>query len=228
MNEPTQAKVIPWSYSSITLYQQCPKKYYHIRVVKDITEPKTDAIFYGEEVHKAAEDFVMKDTPIPGKFSQFAPVLEKIKSMPGQKTAEFKMGLRQNGEACGFFDPQVWLRGIADLVIVNGEEARIIDYKTGKSSKYADTKQLDLMALCTFAHFPEVQKIKGALLFLVCSDLIKRDYTRDDFLGIMRDWTTNYSWLAKTYKENIWNPKPNFTCRSYCPVINCVHNGRNT
>ena len=28
-----------WSYSSITLFDQCPKKYYHLRVAKDIKEP---------------------------------------------------------------------------------------------------------------------------------------------------------------------------------------------
>jgi hypothetical protein len=220
-------KPIAWSYSSMTLFQQCAKKYHHIRILKDVSEPKTEAIMYGESVHKACEDYVLKDAPLPPQFSQFEPVLEKLKSMPGDKYAEFKMGLREEGTACGFFDDGVWLRGIADLVIVNGDEARIVDYKTGKTSKYADTKQLDLMALCTFAHFPAVQKIKGGLLFLVCKDLIKRDYTRDDVLGIMRDWTTNYSWLSKTYKENVWNPKPNFSCRSYCPVTSCTHNGRN-
>lgn len=221
-------KPIAWSYSAITLYQQCPKKYYHIRVAKDVVEPKTDAIYYGEEVHKAAEEYVMKGTPIPPKFSQFESVLTMFKNMEGEKYPEYKMGLRENGEPCGFFDEQVWLRGIADLIVINGDEARIVDYKTGKSSKYADTKQLDLMALCTMAHFPQVEKIKAGLLFLVCKDLIKREYTRGDFLGIMREWTTQYSWLKKTYKEDVWNPKPNFSCRSYCPVVTCVHNGRNT
>jgi hypothetical protein len=33
---------IVWSYSSLGLFQQCPKKYYHLRVVKDYVEPETE------------------------------------------------------------------------------------------------------------------------------------------------------------------------------------------
>jgi hypothetical protein len=220
-------KSIPWSYSSITLFQQCPKKYYHLRVAKDIVEPETEVLLYGTRVHEAAEKFVRDGEDLPPEFSQFHPPLEKLRDMPGEKYCEHKMGITERGEPCEFFSPQVWLRGVADLIVVDGDKARIIDYKTGKSAKYADTKQLDLMALCTFAHFPQVNEIKGGLLFLVCHDLVKRSYTRDDVLGIMRDWTANYSWLSKTYKENVWNPRPNFSCRSYCPVLTCLHNGRN-
>lgn len=215
-----------WSYSAIGLFEQCPKKYYHIKVVKDVVEPQSDAILYGELVHTAAENFIKDGTPIPPQFEQFVEPLQLLNAMPGEKHCEFRMGLTELGEPCGFFDPNVWLRGIADLIIIDGEEAKIIDYKTGKSSKYADTKQLDLMALCTFAHFPQVQTIKAGLLFLVCEDFIKRKYVRGDVLGIMREWTERYQWLAKTYEEDVWNPKPNFTCRQYCPVVSCVHNGR--
>jgi len=221
------SKPISWSYSSITLFQQCPKKYYHLRVAKDIVEPETEVLLYGKRVHEAAEKYVKDGVPIPPEFEQFAPVIDKLSSVPGEKYCEHKMGITERGEPTGFFSDNVGLRGVADLIIVDGDKARIVDYKTGKSAKYADTKQLDLMALCTFAHFPQVNEIKGGLLFLVCHDLIKRSYTRDDVLGIMRDCTANYSWLVKTYQENVWNPRPNFSCRSYCPVLNCVHNGRN-
>jgi hypothetical protein len=215
-----------WSYSAIGLFEQCPKKYYHIKVVKDTVEPQSEAILYGELVHTAAENFIKDGTPIPPQFKEFAEPLQLLNDMPGEKHCEFRMGLTELGEPCGFFDPKVWLRGIADLIIVDGEEAKIIDYKTGKSSKYADTKQLDLMALCTFAHFPQVQTIKAGLLFLVCEDFIKRKYVRGDVIGIMREWTERYQWLVKTYQEGVWNAKPNFTCSQYCPVVSCVHNGK--
>jgi hypothetical protein len=34
----------------------------------------------------------------------------------------------------------------------------MIDYKTGKNAKYADMKQLDLMAGAIFVHYPEVHE----------------------------------------------------------------------
>jgi len=40
-------KPITWSYSSLALYQQCPKKYYHLKVAKDIKEELGEAIVFG-------------------------------------------------------------------------------------------------------------------------------------------------------------------------------------
>ena len=51
----TQVKKFTWSYSSISQFKQCPKKYYHIKVLKDIKETETEAILYGKRVHKSAE-----------------------------------------------------------------------------------------------------------------------------------------------------------------------------
>jgi hypothetical protein len=32
--------------------------------------------------------------------------------------------------------------------------------------------------------------------------------------------------LDMAYKEDVWNPKENFTCRQWCPVVSCPHNGK--
>ena len=96
--------------------------------------------------------------------------------MEGDKICELKMGLTADLEACTFFADDVWFRGIADLLIVNNETATVVDYKTGKSSKYADKGQLELMALAVFKHFPKVKKVKAGLLFVVCNDLVKDTY----------------------------------------------------
>ena len=42
-----------WSYSSITLFDQCPKKYYHLKVAKDVSEPESEAMRYGKDLHLA-------------------------------------------------------------------------------------------------------------------------------------------------------------------------------
>jgi hypothetical protein len=215
-----------WSYSSITLFHQCPKKYHHLRVVKDIVEPKTEQLLYGEQLHKAAELYIKDGTPLPEQFLFIKSQLDTLNAIEGQKLCEYKMGLSDDGKPCGFFDQQVWWRGIADLVIVKDKTAFIIDYKTGRNAKYADTKQLDFLAMATFAHFPEVERIKGALMFVVSNDFIKKDYVRGDFLGLLRDALYLYVPLESAYTQDVWNPKPNFTCRNYCAVHSCIHNGK--
>jgi len=220
-----------WSYSSITLFDQCPRKYYHLRVAKDIVEPPSEAMMYGTDVHKAAEDFIRDGTPLPGKYAYMLPMLEKLQKIPGEFLCEQKMGLKKvDGRLapCGFFDKDVWFSGIADLLIIDRdkEEARIIDYKTGKSSRYADTKQLALMAACVFTHFPEVKRIKAGLLFVVAESFIKADFEADTGLRIFSELDNLLVSRETAYETGVFNPKQNFTCSKWCPVLSCDHNGR--
>ena len=152
-----------WSYSSISLFQQCPRKYYRLRVTKDVVEPPQEHLRYGSAVHKAAEEFIRDGTDLPPKFEMFRPQLAAMKALNGEKHCEYEMGLKKDFTPCKFDDPKVWVRGIVDLLVINGDTARIVDYKTSKSSEYADTKQLELLALLTFKHFPEIKTIKAGL-----------------------------------------------------------------
>ena len=127
---------------------------------------------------------------------------------------------------CEFFSKDVWWRGIPDFLALDGETATMIDYKTGKSSKYADTKQLELLALAIFKHFPEVNQIKAGLLFVVAKDFVKAKYNRFDHERTWVKWLAETSRLEQALELNVWNPKPNFSCKSWCNVTDCIHNGR--
>ena len=216
-----------WSYSSINLFKQCPHKYYRLRVVKDIVEPPAEHLNYGLEVHKAAEDYIGKGTPIPEKYIFIKEHLDKLNLIKGTKLCEYKMGLTSNLEPCGFFDKNVWWRGVADLIIINGDKAYMIDYKTGKSAKYADTKQLELLSCALFKHFPEVKKVKGGLLFLVANDLVKDDFEVDNEGVYWTKWLEDTQRLEAAIQNDVWNKKPNFSCRSWCSITDCEHNGKN-
>lgn len=216
-----------WSYSSISLFQQCPRKYYRLRVIKDIVEPPQEHLLYGSAVHKAAEEYVRDNTPIPEKFAFMKPHLDLLKSVPGEKFCEYEMGLTREFEPCAFKAPEVWMRGIADLLIIKDDKAKIVDYKTSKSSRYADTKQLELLSLLVFKHFPQIKKVKAGLVFLVAEDVVGADYDGENQKAIWSKWLPELSRLEKSYEADVWNPRPNFTCKNYCPVKDCEHNGRN-
>jgi hypothetical protein len=197
-----------------------------MRVLKDIVEPETEAILFGKEVHKAAEDYIGKGTPIPEKYKFIEPVLKVLESMSGEKLVEYKMGLTKDLEACDFFDKDVWFRGVGDLVILDGDIASVIDYKTGKSSKYADTKQLELMALAIFKHFPQIIKVRAGLAFLVCEDFVKANYDAEKAPLFWISWIQETDRLEAAHRTGVWNPKPNFTCKKFCKVLTCEHNGK--
>lgn len=217
-----------WSYSSISLFSQCPQKYYRMRVKKDIVEPPQDHLLYGTAVHKAAEDYVRDGTPIPAKFGFIQEQLDKLVAIKGTKYCEYEMGLDRNLQACGFRSEESWWNGIADLIIINGEKAYLVDYKTSKSSKYADTKQLELLSLAIFKHFPQVKKIKAGLLFVVAKDFVKVEYDADGAVnGAWLKWISETGRLEMAIQNDVWNAKPNFTCKSFCHVTDCIHNGKN-
>jgi len=126
----------PWSYSSLKTFETCPRKYQAEKVTKEVPYTETEATIYGTELHKAAEEFIRDGTPIPERFSFIQPYMDKLAAYPGEKHCEMKLGVKRADDrlvACGFFDSDVWFRGVADLVIIDGDRARIIDYKTGKT-----------------------------------------------------------------------------------------------
>lgn len=217
--------MVAWSYSSIKLFDQCPKKYYHLRVAKDVKDDMGDAALYGDLVHKAAEAFIKDGTPIPEEYAYMRPFVERLAALEGEKHAEIKMGVRKtpNGyEPCGFFDRDVWWRGIADLLVINGGTAWLVDYKTGKSARYADTKQLDLLAAATMVHFPQVVRVKSALLFVIAGALVDKKHLvteRDELFSI---FDPELHRLDAALESGVWNPKSGPLC-GWCPVEQCHH-----
>lgn len=215
-----------WSYSSLDLFKQCPHKYYRLRVKKDIVEPESEAMRYGTAVHKAAEDFIKHGTPIPPQYAFMQGPLETLRAKDGEKLCEYRMGLTRGLAPCDFFDKEVWWRGIADLIVLQEDRAWVVDYKTGRSSKYADTKQLELMALGIFKHFPQVKKVKAGLLFVIANDFVKADFNQRDEGVYWRPWLDDTARLEKAIELDVWNPRPNFSCKNWCPVKDCPHNGK--
>lgn len=221
-----------WSYSSITLFEQCPKKYYHLRVAKDIVEPESEAMNYGKDLHLAAEEHIRDGKPLPEKYAFIQPMLDKLKAIPGEKLCENKLAVKLTKDGrlvpCDFFDKDTYWRGIADLIILDRDkqEARVIDYKTGKSAKYADTKQLKLLAGAVFTHYPEVKIIKAGLLFVVSEEFIKEEYDTHFRLAYFEQFRPLVTQLEDCHNNGVWNPKRNFSCKAWCPVLDCAHNGR--
>jgi hypothetical protein len=144
----------------------------------------------------------------------------------GEKHVELKLGVRkeeQGFEPCSFDDPNAWWRGIADLIIDQGTLAFVNDWKTGKNARYADTKQLDLLAGATFLHFPKVKKIKAALTYVVSGDFIQKEHRvelRDSYLGV---FDTALERLEAAKASDVWNAKSSGLC-GFCPVVSCEHN----
>lgn len=217
-----------WSFSSLKTFEQCPKKYYHLKVVKDVKDEGSEATIYGQEAHTAAEEYIRDGASIPPKFKFLQPTLDALNAIEGEKHCEIKMGLKLTDdgyEPCGFFDKEVWWRGIADLVIIDGSQAYSVDYKTSKNAKYADTKQLDIVAFALFHYFPELETIKSALAFVVSNEFVKKNHYREHMHNYIQGFEPMLDRLITAQESDVWNAVSGPLCR-YCPVVECEHNTR--
>jgi|TARA_Y100000310_G_scaffold100686_1_gene98527 hypothetical protein len=224
-----EQNILPWSYTKIHNFEQCPKQFYHLDVVKDYEKEFSDtSIQYGNEFHKAAEAYVSIGKALPVKFQYAKNMIDALKEKRGDILCEYKMGLTRNLAACDFFDKVVWWRGVIDLLIVNEDAkyAYVVDYKTG-SNKYADLDQLALMALGTFAHFPFVEEVRAGLLFVRAKDFIRQTYTKPEQSDMWDGWMRRMLRLKKACDTDVWNPNSSGLCKAHCPVTECPHNGRN-
>jgi CRISPR/Cas system-associated exonuclease Cas4 (RecB family) len=215
----SNTKPIQWSFSSLKDFIGCPKRYYEVKVAKNFETKITQAITYGKEVHSALEYYVRDGKALPKNYERFKETLDALVAIPGQRYCEHEMGLMADGTPCKFSDKNRWVRGIADLLIVDGQTAYVVDYKTG-NDKYPDLDQLKLMALMVFAHFPEVNLVKGALLFILKDNLISQDYERKDIDAIWETFTPKVKRLELSYQTNEWPANPTPLC-GYCPVSTC-------
>ena len=211
-----------WSYSSLKEYTNCAKKYQEVRVLKNYTFQDTPQTIYGKEVHKALEDYVKSNTELAKNYERFKSLVDDLIAIPGEKYCEHEMALTKEKTPCEFEDPNRWVRGIADLLIVDGDTAFIVDYKTG-SNKYPDPKQLKLMALMTFAHFPQVNHVKAGLLFLAHNHFIPEEYKREDIDKLWGYFTAPLMRLSHSYTTDTWTANPTPLCK-YCPVKTCDFN----
>lgn len=208
------------SFSAVKTFESCPRKYYQVNILKAYPHEDTDATLYGKEVHTACEEYIRDGKPLGGHV-RFKAILDKLNAYPGDKYCELEMAINKDGQAVPFDSDERMYRGIADLVIVDGDKARVIDYKTG-SAKYPDPAQLELMAAMVFAKFPAVLKVSGALLFLLHNVLVKREYTRDQFTTILKQWQSKRAIIMACAETETWNPNPSGLC-SWCPHKSCEY-----
>lgn len=222
----TEATVRPliFSHSGIKNFETCPRKFYEERITKRFPQGPTAATLYGEQFHSAAELFIKEGTPVPDEFQFSMPLLNYLAQRAGTKHTELEMAVDIHTTPVGFRASEAWIRGIADIVIVDGNKAYVGDYKTG-SDKYPDKDQLKLMSLLVFAHFPEVQHVKASLFFVLKGTRVDFKMARGECDAGWQEYRERTALMEQAQATGVWNAKQNGLCKKYCPVTECPFNG---
>lgn len=211
----------PWTYSQLESFETCPRKFYHLKVARDVVEPPSPHAEWGTRVHTALENYVKAGTPLPEGMTQWNDIIGKIAKLTGEKHCEMKMALDKNFQPADW--KQSWTRGIADLTVLYGSNAATIDYKTGKRKP---SEQLDLYAAYTFAYYPKVERVTTMFVWLKERRVDKKQVHRDELPVIWQSFLPRVAKLESAYERESWPERPSGLCKAYCPIYTCKFNGQ--
>jgi len=210
-----------WTYSQLEAYETCPKKFYHLRVLKDFKDPPNEYSAWGERVHTALENRIKDGTPLPDGMTQWEGIAGKLEALPGEKLTEHKMAVDSAFQPADW--KQAWSRGIIDLLVVHGKKAVVADHKTGKRKM---TEQLELYAGYVFSHYPEVEEVTSCFIWLKEKRIDKQTYSREDVYSIWKGFLPRVTKLESSYERDSWLARPSGLCKGWCPVTSCEFNSR--
>ena len=198
-----------YSYSSVKMYEQCPRKFKFSKIDK-LADSSGEAANRGKLIHAEIEALLNGGLPV---FSDEVFYLEdKLSKWINLKAAsEMSIAVDDNFNAVMYSDPTAKFRGVIDLYYEQGLEATIIDFKTGKHRDYSD--QVTVYAAMVMSCKPHIDYVKTAIEFI---DLAKTDeyklITRSD-LPMLQLQLKNR--LKAVEKDKIYAPNPSYLC-NYC------------
>lgn len=210
-----------WTYSQLDTFETCPKKFYHLKVVRDVADPPNVHSEWGTKVHSAFEDFIKDGTALPDGMEHWQPLAQKIAALPGEKMCEQKMALDRNFQPTDY--KAAWTRGIADLVVLHKKSAVVMDYKTGKRKP---SEQLDLYANYVFAYYPQIDTVTTVFVWLKERRVDKKPIPRACVPEIWQGILPRVAKLESSYERDSWPARPSGLCKAWCPVMSCQHNGK--
>lgn len=205
------------SYSSMKMYQNCPKRYYHQRIAKEVTDEGGEATIYGERLHKFLEERLRDDVELPAEAEAYAPLVHAVLRSVGDGAlmVEQEMTLNRKLKPTGWWDADAWMRSKLDVLVLKGKKAIVLDWKTGK--RRPDFDQLELFALQVFAHHGDVQEVSSGFIWLKDQAIDRNTYNRNNIGELWSNLLNKVSRIERSLRENDWPARPSGLCR-FCPA----------
>lgn len=211
---------LPWSFSSLEDFTNCPRSYHAKRVIKTVKEVQGDEAKWGEIVHKVFEDRQSSSTPLPPELVEHEPFMQRLEDRPGILFTEQKIALDKKLKPCAFFAQDVWFRGIVDFKKINDGTAYLCDYKTGKP--HEKWKQLALFAIHTFILHP-VELVHAQFYWTKTQTVTKKVWARAEVPALWKLVLPDLQQYALAFREDIWQPRQSGLCHGWCPVTECEY-----
>jgi len=217
---------LPWSHSTLAGFDTCPRQYEEIKVHKNYQDAKNPASIWGDEVHHAFEVYLKASgaLPLPINMQCYTEYLDNFLARRGTLLAEQKYGLDVKLRPCDFLAPEVWMRGIVDVLTLDGDTAYVDDHKTGKNRK-VNMQQLIVFSLLVFYHHPPIDTCHVAYHWLQLGAKDTKTFHRAEIPAMWESLMPRLTAYKKAFDMGIFPPKPSGLCRRNCAVDSCEYFG---
>lgn len=231
-----------WSYSALSAFEQCPKKYGENWFYKRLPYVETEATRWGKRVHTASEDFVNgKPVTDPEAFKAcekyarfFRALKEKGAEVIPELTIVLDEGMKPITHKNAYFCDEAWLRVAIDQPVIQGPKAGIYDFKTGKYNERfpPSDDQLKICACALSIVRPNIEVFTPKLIWTqtqsttgIATGTIHKDEIPNIWAGILqRVRRMEQAWEAKVFQ-----PRPSGLCKwktGRCPLYDDCPEGQ--
>jgi hypothetical protein len=208
---------IPVSYSRIKMFEECPKKFQEVTLLKRYKTAQSEPQIRGERIHRHLEN-ALKGGHIDREIEHMTPIIEKLNGISwDHKLVEHEIVYGHNFEKRSWFDKDVRWRIKIDFAGIKDGLAIIYDWKTGKTP----SEQLPLYSAAIMKDFPEVNECDAKFIFVDQKKTEGKRYGRADCDFIWQEYLERAESIQIANESNIWPTTPShFVCR-WCPVADC-------
>jgi len=216
--------VIAWSFSALQMFEQCPRKFWAVKIGKKVNDENQYNI-QGDDEHQSIQHYASKGIPLPASVSALAPLIDKLNAAPGEKYIEHKLCVNEQLLPCRWNDwDTVWVRSAGDYIKVNGAHAWYFDWKSGKKKSADDTEdQAELTSALLMAHFPAVTKVTSGMVFYRHNHMNPHVLHREDLGRVWNGYFTRVEVLKQAKLTDNWPTNPTPLC-GWCPYMECPFN----
>ena len=163
-----KGKPFTWSYSALNNFEGCPLRWAHEKFFCDVPWVDSEAMRWGNRVHKAGEIYVKKkvinDIEAFQEVKPYAKLFLAKKEAGAEVTPELQITLTEDMKPTSWFAKNAWFRVAIDVPVIQDLKAWIGDYKTGAKVKATDD-QLKICCAALSIIRPELETFTPKLIW---------------------------------------------------------------
>jgi hypothetical protein len=209
----------------LSTFEQCEAKYDFLYVTRNVKDTDNEWTTFGTRVHEALEKAgrasvgtvvdqavdALSEEDYPVEVRPHLELVRRIVAQPGTKYFEVQVAITKDFKQCEWFAPDVWMRGILDVLVVNGKRATVIDWKTGKVRD--NPTQLQLFAALVFILFPEVEEVKTAFVWLQHGQITESLFQRRNATHLWNALLPRFKRVEDAVIVGVFKARPSNLCR---------------